>query len=168
MKLSSVLNVMKPSYWLELRDASGALNVDSSLTVTVSDPSPDPELEGLTHYYVVSPSYERMEPIDDWGLGPTYDTCDIVEIEAKSKRDAVILGVRHMLKYYTFKYVHDQRSDRACPYTGIRAFTKAEWEGTDQCWKTVDGVGCVNCGKVLTQHLDQMYCQREGNAEANS
>jgi hypothetical protein len=54
--------------------------------------------------------------------GPYEPTCDVIEIEAETARDAIALGVVAMLKdWRQFQYCRDQRGDDACPYTGVRA-----------------------------------------------
>ena len=80
----------------------------------------------MKHFYVITPEFDYVEPILDDGSGPTYQACDVVEIEAENKKDAVSLGVKYMLSKSPreFPWVHDQRSDNLCPYTGVKVEEK--------------------------------------------
>ena len=79
-------------------------------------------------YLVLTPEFDYTEVIMD-GMGPVYTVRDYVEIVARNKKDAVALGVKHMLnsRYPDgdhYQYVHDQRSDHCSPYTGVRAYDR--------------------------------------------
>jgi hypothetical protein len=79
----------------------------------------------MKRYIVLTPPFLYHEIIVD-GMGPYYEERDFIEIEAENKRDAVALGVKYMLTHrypdgHRYQYVHDQRSDRLSPYTGVRA-----------------------------------------------
>lgn len=83
--------------------------------------------EGVTpmrRWLVVTPVFSYMEVVCD-GAGPMLDTCDVIEVEAETARDAVALGVKAMIadrRHYS--YCRDQRWDGASPYTGVRAEPK--------------------------------------------
>jgi len=69
-------------------------------------------------YYVISPEYSSgggaYEP-PEWG-------CDCVEVEARTKREAVILGVRKILREQgRGSWAETNRSDGQSPFTGYRA-----------------------------------------------
>lgn len=75
----------------------------------------------MTRYYVVSPEYETYhgggydppEP-PEWG-------CDFVEIEADSKRDALILGVREIMRTQKrHSWAHDNQLDGKPPWAGYK------------------------------------------------
>jgi hypothetical protein len=74
----------------------------------------------LTRFYVVTPQYESggdyYEP-PEWGA-------DVVEVEARSKREAVTLGVKLMLtgNRREFKWCRWQRGDGANPFAGVKAY----------------------------------------------
>ena len=79
----------------------------------------------MKRYMVITPEFIRYS--GDWYEPDEYGA-DVVEVEARNKRDAVILGVHLMLndkwfpgKDYDYKYVHDKRASGECPYTGVRA-----------------------------------------------
>lgn len=74
----------------------------------------------MTKYFVITPEYEYQEVIID-GSGPLIPTCDVIEIEAENRRDAIKLGVREMLRKPRFEYCKGKRSDGLCPYTGVYA-----------------------------------------------
>ena len=82
----------------------------------------------MRKYLVLTPEFDYTEVIMD-GMGPSYTVRDYVEVVAKNKKDAVALGVQHMLnRRYPdgdrYQYVHDQRSDNCSPYTGVRAYDR--------------------------------------------
>jgi len=74
----------------------------------------------MKRWLVVTPTFSYTEWVCAEG-GPTYDTADVIEIEAETKRDAIKLGVREMLSGLHYSYCEDQRSDGLCPYTGVYA-----------------------------------------------
>jgi len=84
-------------------------------------------------WYVITPVFPYTEIIDEYG-GPTYDICDVIEIEAETARDAIRFGVKEMLKggwigkwkHQRYSYCKDQQLDNLCPYTGVRAEEKIE------------------------------------------
>jgi hypothetical protein len=73
----------------------------------------------MKRWYVVTPEYgtggSEIEP-------PEYG-CDVVEVDAPTRRAAILAGVRRMLasSRREFRYCRDQRSDGANPFTGVRA-----------------------------------------------
>jgi hypothetical protein len=77
----------------------------------------------VKRWLVITPEVETVVPILDDGSGPTEIGADVIEVEAETRRDAIALGVRLMLrsgrKQYT--YCRDQRSDRCSPFAGVRA-----------------------------------------------
>ena len=74
-------------------------------------------------WYVVSPEYEEVVPILDDGTGPTEYGCDCVEVEANSKREAIIKGLSAMRIDRTCH--HPQYAD-GNPFTGMKAYLKDE------------------------------------------
>ena len=84
-------------------------------------------------WYVVTPEYGTVIPITDEGQGPMEYGCDVIEIEAEKRRDAIALGVREMLRLPSFRWCADARSDGVSPYTGVKAWPKLP-EETCACW----------------------------------
>ena len=88
----------------------------------------------MRKWIVVTPEYGVLIPITDEGYGPTEWGCDVIEIEAEYKRDAIVLGVQLMLhggkgghgEGERYRYCLDQRSDHASPYTGVKAYLSSE------------------------------------------
>ena len=88
----------------------------------------------MKRWLVVTPQYNEVIPVLDTGEGPTETVADVIEIEAETPRDAIALGVREMLRLAgrwrkdqpRFKLCADQRSDRLCPYTGVKAYPVGE------------------------------------------
>lgn len=84
----------------------------------------------MRKYLVLTPEFDYTEIVNEYG-GPTYTVRDFVEVIAKNKKDAVALGVKYMLTHryssdQDYTYVHDQRSDDASPYTGVRAYSRED------------------------------------------
>ena len=90
----------------------------------------------MKHYYVITPVYDVVVPVLDYGQGPVESGRDVIEIEAKTRRDAIALGVKAMLnaRYGDFAdenrfcWCQDARRDGENPYAGVRA-EEAEGEG---------------------------------------
>jgi len=79
-------------------------------------------MKRLKRWFVVTPNYEYQDIINPEIGGPWQETCDVIELQAYSARDAVKLGVVQMLKDRRhFKYCRDQRLNWASPYTGVYA-----------------------------------------------
>ena len=71
----------------------------------------------LRPYYVVSPEYEMYSDQDEppeWG-------CDVVEVEAGTKREAVVIGVRRLLGSRHQTWPKLNRMDERSPFAGMRA-----------------------------------------------
>jgi hypothetical protein len=77
----------------------------------------------LRRWLVFTPEYSEVIAILDDGSGPIEYGCDVIEVEAETRRDAIAFGVKLMLAatHSKYPYVHDARSDKVCPYTGVRA-----------------------------------------------
>lgn len=70
----------------------------------------------LKPWYVISPEYGTVIPIMDDGTGPMEYNCDVVEVEAETQRDALLLGVKIMRGDASCHW-HD---DAECPYAGMK------------------------------------------------
>lgn len=76
----------------------------------------------MPRWLVLTPSYTYVEPVLEDGSGPTERTCDVIDVVAPTKREAIKIGVRRMLKENKSKgWVQYQQEDGKCPYTGITA-----------------------------------------------
>jgi len=73
-------------------------------------------------WLVVTPEYDVKIPITDEGEGPTESEADTFEIEAETRRDAISLGVKFMLKDANYRWCKEQRRDNRSPYTGVQAW----------------------------------------------
>lgn len=72
----------------------------------------------MKRWLVFTPQYECHHATE---ADPAEFGCDVVEIEAKTKRDALALGVKVMLADRRhFHYCRDQRDDNASPYAGLK------------------------------------------------
>ena len=95
----------------------------------------------LTRWWVITPEYGVVIPVTDEGQGPTEYGCDVIEIEAETRRDAIVFGVREMLKGrrgghgrgMRYQWCLDTRGDGTSPYAGVTA------EAVPACGCTDDG-----------------------------
>lgn len=70
----------------------------------------------LKLFHVFSPNYETHHATY---VDPPEYGCDVVEVEAASERDALLLGVQEMRRK-RMGWVDDNRSDGKPPWAGIR------------------------------------------------
>lgn len=76
----------------------------------------------MKRWCVVTPEFPYTEIIDPEIGGPTYDVCDVVEIEAENRHDAIVFGVKVMLADHgLYSYCRDQRDSGLCPFEGVTA-----------------------------------------------
>jgi hypothetical protein len=74
-----------------------------------------------------------MMEVGQWSTGR-----DVVEIEAATRRDALILGVHEMLRLNKesggrhYKWCADNRSDDLSPFAGVRALSEIDIERGDE------------------------------------
>ena len=77
----------------------------------------------MPRYYVVTPEYESG---GDWYEPPEWGA-DVIEIEAPTKRAAIIEGVKRMLQGgRQYKWCRSERSDGHNPFKGVRAIPVEE------------------------------------------
>ena len=69
----------------------------------------------LLPWLVVSPEYGTVIPILDYGQGPIEYGCDVVFVEAETRRDALLLGVA-LFRKSGAKYLKDADN----PYAGVK------------------------------------------------
>ena len=50
----------------------------------------------MKRWLVVTPEYGEVIPITDEGQGPTEYQSDVIEVEAETRRDAILIGVQLM------------------------------------------------------------------------
>ena len=78
-------------------------------------------------YWVVTPQYMTYGSSAGMGFSidpPEYGS-DVVEVEAMTKREAKILGVRELRRIES-KWMADQASDMASPFTGLKVYDETE------------------------------------------
>jgi hypothetical protein len=68
----------------------------------------------LTKWAVIGPEYGTVIPVCD-GTGPLEYGCDYVEVEAETKRAALVLGVRLLRRQPYLQNYSDEN-----PFTGVR------------------------------------------------
>ena len=82
----------------------------------------------MERWYVVTPEYGTVIPVLDDGTGPMEYGADVIEIEAETKRDAIALGVKEMLRLnrdangWRFTWCKDQRDSGCSPYAMVKAW----------------------------------------------
>lgn len=81
------------------------------------------------HYIVYTPTYTHYYSL--WSLEPPETVCDVVCVEASTKREAKVIAVREMRKQ-GLDWVLDQQSDGASPFTGLKADLATCEHGV--CW----------------------------------
>lgn len=77
-------------------------------------------------YHVMSQEYGTVVPVLDDGSGPLEYGRDYVCVKARSRRDAVMLAVKHILTTWPGSVAHDNRSDGLPPWAGYRAYAPGE------------------------------------------
>ena len=77
---------------------------------------------GMKRYTVVSPPFLYHEIVVD-EQGPYYEECDVVEVIAKSPRDAKAFAIQIMSKKpHLYEHLRTCRSDGVSPYTGLKVY----------------------------------------------
>lgn len=89
----------------------------------------------LAHFWIVSPMMEEVEPVLEDGSGPLVQFADAVCVEARTKREAKVLGVKLMEHWPTYA----RRDDRN-PFSGVKAESALCPHGLCHC----DIEGCSN------------------------
>jgi len=111
------------------------------------------EVPQVKPYYVVSPEYSVKEVVLDDGSGPSYPVRDVVEVEANTKREAIIKGVAKMRAHpRSFGWLTDCDGN---PFAGMKAelavcehgrgfateqYRNAPPSGDPSVW-----TGCIDC-----------------------
>ena len=72
----------------------------------------------LHKYLVYSEEYPEVEVVCDDGTGPLVYGCEVWEIEAENKKDALMLGVK--LSLDSSGYASDNRNEGLPPWAGFR------------------------------------------------
>ena len=69
----------------------------------------------LEPWLVCSPEYGEVVPVTDEGQGPMEYGCDVVFVEAETRRDALVLGVK-AFRDMDAHYLGDQDN----PFAGVK------------------------------------------------
>lgn len=91
----------------------------------------------MRRWWVISKEYGQVVPILDDGTGPMEYGRDVVEIEATTRRDALILGVREMLRlnksnYRHYRWCADNREEGVSPFVGVKVLSETDIERGDE------------------------------------
>lgn len=79
----------------------------------------------MPRWLVISPTFTYIEDVLGYGQGPAHDVADTIEIEAETKRDALLLGVKAMRADCTRYTYHHTEYDR-CPFTGMTVIERCD------------------------------------------
>lgn len=74
--------------------------------------------EELKPWLVVTPEYGEVIPVLDDGTGPVEYGCDIVFVEAETRQDAILIGVKIMRERGDAYYRHGHADN---PWAGVKA-----------------------------------------------
>lgn len=74
----------------------------------------------MTRWFVITPEYERY-PGSYYSFEPEPPEygCDVVEVEAETKRKALVEGVRELRRSRS-DWLRDQVGDNKSPFTGLK------------------------------------------------
>jgi hypothetical protein len=99
----------------------------------------------LLPWLVCSPKYGEIVPVLDYGQGPMEYGCDVVFVEAETRRDALLLGVA-LFRQQGARYLADAEN----PYAGVKVESQVcSVHGTTQIeWKG-DHFDCEGCAGML-------------------
>ena len=84
----------------------------------------------MTHYFVVSPTMSYVVPILDDGTGPIEEGACVVSVEARTKRDARKLAVKHP---DMADWVDMARGDDQNPFSGLDVWDAECSHGVCMC-----------------------------------
>lgn len=79
-------------------------------------------------YWVISPEYGTVIPILDDGTGPTEYACDVIKVDAPSRRAARVLAVRAWRKEAKWKGQLNYCFNDENPYKGLKVELESEEE----------------------------------------
>lgn len=85
----------------------------------------------LKHWWVITEEYGSVVPALDWGQGPIEYHRDAIEIEAATRRDALVLGVHEMLRL-GWDWCNGNRNNGISPFAGVKALSDEEIELGDE------------------------------------
>lgn len=105
----------------------------------------------IHHYIVYTPSFTSYRGV--WGDPPEPPEygADVVEVIAKSKREAKVEAVRKM-RAEGMEWVRGQESDGASPFTGLKVEDMKCKHGICHCREC--GGDCETCYQEATEGLD--------------
>lgn len=95
----------------------------------------------LRRWLVITPEYGEVVPVTDEGQGPMEYGCDAIQVDAETRRDAIVLGVALMRQrereYHYFRHCDGN------PYVGVHAEPvnvdyEAHCQTCEACWEQHD------------------------------
>ena len=116
----------------------------------------------MLRWYVITPEYETVDRILPDGSGPTEIGCDVVEVEAPTRRRAKIAGVRELRRQKS-QWMRYQDIDRHSPFTGLQV--EPFEEGTCEHEYLLS---CSPCGRVMDTAGDPPVCRSCGESHAGT
>lgn len=98
----------------------------------------------MKRWLVVTPEFGEVVPILDYGQGPMEYQCDVIEVEAETRRDAVLVGVALMRSQpRQFHYFRDHLDGN--PYAGVKAELMPDPCPACQGLGFIDHADCAAC-----------------------
>ena len=74
----------------------------------------------MPKWWVITPEYGTVVAVLDDGTGPEEFGRDVVEVEAPTRREALVLGLRK-LRLQRSRWIWNQEADRRNPFNGLEA-----------------------------------------------
>ena len=84
-------------------------------------------------YAVISPEYDEVVPVLDYGEGPIERGADVVMVEARNKREAKILGLKELRKLPK-GWINRHRDRQSNPFVGLTVEEVPEYDPYIQAW----------------------------------
>jgi hypothetical protein len=115
----------------------------------------------MNRYWVITPEYGEVVSVTDEGQGPLEYGCDVIEIEADNKRDAIVLGVKAMRANSATYHYYRECDDS--PFAGVRAELVPLEEDVPASSPPETGVTLMfGAGMTLPQLPEIVTCQHCG------
>jgi len=110
----------------------------------------------LRHWFVITPQYTTYYNAES--LEPPEVGCDVVSVEARTKREAKILGVKKLRK--VGNWISDSYSDGENPYKGIKVEESVCSHGLVHWCEPIDNPTipcidgpCIECDKIYLREI---------------
>lgn len=109
-------------------------------------------MTAMHRWLVITPEYESVVPLLEDGSGPTEIACNVVEVKAATRREALIKGVRELRKRKD-GWMAEQKSNNANPFTGLKAYLADEAEQITDGQAEYEGQAQLRVALEVAAHL---------------